>query len=428
MSLRSSVLLLVLLLSAPPAPGAAPRPLRLVCAGSVTQPGGRPVPGARVALEGVPGAAATADADGHFAFTHVVRDATATAPQRFVLRASHRGWNLALPSGETTLAIELRGAAAPGSGARLEVRANDAEVAKAVARALETPGEAVVALDARFTRQIGREDRSAPKLTALEVVTLAVPEPAPAPPPLAAAPPASAPPERPESLRLFPGAPEPGSPRPAPPPASATVSTPPPGEPARDTVAARMPSPPPPAPAPRAPAPSAPAPSVAGPTPVLVSVPAPRPAVADTALRPGIRVSVRPETPAAASPDTPPAPGASPLRVVLGRAVPAAPAPPSGTPECRCRVNGTVEVRTERPVRGRPRVVVSLAGLPAARDTVALFMGPPRPFDLGHVPCGRYELEVRPLAARLARAEPDSTGFTCVAGGLRQFRVVLEPR
>jgi len=159
-----------------------------------------------------------------------------------------------------------------------------------------------------------------------------------------------------------------------------------------------------------------------------VSVAAPRPAVADTALRPGIRVSVRPETPAAAPSDTVAAPGASPLRVVLGRAVPAAPAPPSGTPECRCRVNGTVEVRSERPVRGRPRVVVSLAGLPAVRDTVVLFMGPPRPFDLGRVPCGRHELEIRPLAARLARAEPDSTGFTCVAGGLRQFRVVLEPR
>ena len=118
--------------------------------------------------------------------------------------------------------------------------------------------------------------------------------------------------------------------------------------------------------------------------------------------------------------------GAGPLRVALGRAVPATPAPAAA---CGCRVSGTVEVRPGRPVRGRPRVEVSLAGLSAPRDTVTLFMGPPRAFDLGHVPCGRRALEVRPLGPRrFARVEPDSTAFDCVAGGARRFRVVLEPR
>jgi len=140
------------------------------------------------------------------------------------------------------------------------------------------------------------------------------------------------------------------------------------------------------------------------------------PVVADTVVRPGFRVSVRPESPPAET---------SPLRVVLGRAVEERPA----AGECGCRVSGTVEVRSERPVRGRPRVVVSLADLPAPRDTVAIFMGPPRPFDLGRVPCGRHRLALTPLAARrLTRVEPDSTGFVCVAGGMQQFRVVLEPR
>jgi hypothetical protein len=59
---------------------------------------------------------------------------------------------------------------------------------------------------------------------------------------------------------------------------------------------------------------------------------------------------------------------------------------------------------------------------------VAIFMGLPRPFYLGRVPCGRHVLEVRPLAARLARVEPDSMDFTCAAGGAHQFRVVLEQR
>ena len=94
-----------------------------------------------------------------------------------------------------------------------------------------------------------------------------------------------------------------------------------------------------------------------------------------------------------------------------------------------CRVNGTVEVRPESPVYGGPRVVVTLASQPALRDTVAIFMGPPRSFDLGRVPCGRHELVVLPLSGRrLVRVEPDSTGFACEAGGVRQFRVVLEPR
>ena len=50
------------------------------------------------------------------------------------------------------------------------------------------------------------------------------------------------------------------------------------------------------------------------------------------------------------------------------------------------------------------------------------------PENLGRVPCGRHELEVRVLGSRLARVAPDSLGFTCVAGGGPQLRVVLEPR
>jgi hypothetical protein len=366
MPLRLSLLPLALLLGAPAlASAASAAPVRFIVTGSVTEPGGRPVPGARIALEGVPGAAVVADAEGRFALSHEAPAVTLEAPLRLVVRARHRGWNLALPSGASALAVELR-RVATGDSARLEVRAGDAAVAQAVARALAAGEGAVVALEARFTRLVGREDRSAPVLSALATVTLAV-----RPPPAAAAGPveapvATAPPERPESMRLFPRLPETA-------------------------------------------------------VPVAVAPPAP-----DTALRPGIRVLVRPEPVAPVAADTVAAPGASPLRVALGRAVPTAPAPVA---ECGCRLRGTVEVRPGRPVRGRTRVEVSLAGLPAPRDTVTLFMGPPRAFDLGLVPCGRRALEVRPLGPRrFARVEPDSTAFDCVAGGARWFRVVLEPR
>lgn len=396
MTLRPLLILLALLPAAPPAGGAGVA-LRFVFTGTVTEPGGRPVRGARVVLEGPPAAAVLTDAGGAYALAHEL-PAVASSPSRLVLRASHRGWRFALPSGETCLALELRRVAV-GDSVRLEVRANDDGAAKAVARALAAGGGAPVALEARFTRLVGREDRAEPDLSALELVTLEAP--APAAPPVA-----SAPAERPESLRLFPGAPDrvAGSPTaaapsvPAAPPAAVPAVTP-------------------------APAAAAPAEPVATPA---HAAPPPVPVVPDTAMRPGIRVSLRANSATTSAADTVVHRETNPLRVALGRAVPAAPG--SDADGCHCRVSGTVEVRSERPVRGRPRVVVSLAGAPAPRDTVEIFMGPPRPFDLGRVPCGRHELEVRVLGSRLARVAPDSLGFTCVAGGGPQLRVVLEPR
>ena len=92
-------------------------------------------------------------------------------------------------------------------------------------------------------------------------------------------------------------------------------------------------------------------------------------------------------------------------------------------------MKGTVEVSSDRPLRGALRVVVSLADVPALRDTVVLFMGPPRPFDLGRVPCGSHRLEVRPLSARrFTVAPPALDAFDCAAGRTQQFRVVLAPR
>ena len=376
MSPRLLLLVPAMLLSVPSAHGAAPAPrsVRIVVTGTVTHPGGRPVRGARVELAGAPGAVDMADAEGRYALAHLVPDVAAAARERLrlVLRARHRGWNLALPSGAPSLAVELRLAPAAGDGGRLEVRSNDPAVAKVVAQALGSAADAVVVLEGRFVRLVGPEDGELPELTALEVTTVAAP---PAAPPL------------------------------APPPAAPAAS---------DSAAAPRVAPPLPAPGPpRAAAePEAPAASAAG---------------ADTVSRPGFRVSLRSDT-AAAEPAPAPGPAESPLRVVLGRAVPgrSAAAPEA---ECACRVNGTVEVRPESPVYGGPRVVITLASQPALRDTVAIFMGPPRSFDLGRVPCGRHELVVLPLSGRrLVRVEPDSTGFACEAGGVRQFRVVLEPR
>jgi len=398
MPLRPAWFLLALLLAAP-RPAAA---LRLVVTGSVTEPGGRPVPGACVVLEGAPGAPALTDAAGRYALAPTLAGPTAAAPLRLVLRAAHRGWNLALPSGAPALVLELRRAGS-GDTARTEVRSSDAAVAKAVAAALGSGAEVPVELEARFTRRLGREDRSTPEPTAFALVVPSAMNAAVAPDSTPPAPPA--PPERPESLRLFPGAPDP-----LPPPVVPLA----PDSAREETVATR----------PAATAPIAPAPAttvvtvgIAAADSGITGPPITESAAADTTVRPGLRVSVRPE----GRPAVPVA-----LRVVLGRAVDEPAPAPDG---CDCRVGGTVEVRSERPVRGEPRVLVALADRPAARDTVTIFMGPPRPFDLGRVPCGRHELRVTPLGGRrLALVAPDSTAIGCAAGDVRQIRVVLEPR
>jgi hypothetical protein len=92
-------------------------------------------------------------------------------------------------------------------------------------------------------------------------------------------------------------------------------------------------------------------------------------------------------------------------------------------------VEGTVEVRSEKPLN-RPLVVtLSLMDAPAYRDSVELFMGSPRSFRLGNVPCGSHELMIRTSTSRRFTAiEPLSTAFDCIADRLRQVRVVLVPR
>jgi len=478
---------------------ACARAAHFVFTGSVVEPGGRPVRDAQVLLLGRLEPAAVTDAEGRFAFTCDVPDLAApgAATLRFALHASRRGWNLALPSGAATLVVELTRVRAPDGGPRLEVRSNEAAVAKAVALALGAAGDATVALDGRFTRLVGKEDRAEPALTALETVALAAePERTVAaapflsrgPAPVAAAPadtapaaaiatrapsasrsaPSLAPPTASASApapapRLAPPSASPFAPSLAPPTASASATVP---EPRLAPPSASSPAPPlapPSAPPPARPsspperpesmrlfpsapdrgAPPPPPPAVSAPHPDTLPAPAPRlikpaavrshvPAAPDTAARPGIRLVVEPDT-AGVAPGTGTAGGreggGGVLRVALGRAVPDAPAVGPAPKVCECRVKGTVEVRSDRALPGTLRVVVSLADAPAIRDTVDLFMGPPRPFDLGRVPCGIHRLGIEPLSAKryVVRA-PGLDAFDCAAGWSHQVRVILEPR
>lgn len=118
----------------------------------------------------------------------------------------------------------------------------------------------------------------------------------------------------------------------------------------------------------------------------------------------------------------PPAPASAPD--TLKRAV-AAPAIP-----CDCRLVGTVEVESDRPIEDRLRIIVRVQEQPAFADTVELYMGSPRPFRIAGLPCGDHHLDVSPLSRRRFRVvSPDPTqSLPCTSGTLIQPRVILVPR
>jgi hypothetical protein len=110
---------------------------------------------------------------------------------------------------------------------------------------------------------------------------------------------------------------------------------------------------------------------------------------------------------------------------------PAVEEPPTPTTEpCGCRIEGTVEVRSDRPLASRVRVAVSLPWYPALADTVELFMGSPRGFVIPVAPCGPERLKVTVLGSQKfdVVSRDAMAGFKCQAGELHHLRVVLQPR
>lgn len=92
---------------------------------------------------------------------------------------------------------------------------------------------------------------------------------------------------------------------------------------------------------------------------------------------------------------------------------------------CACRLRGTVEVDWDRPLEQDLPVEIVLTGPASQRAEVELFIGSPREFHMGPLPCGTYRLEVRPGGRlRYALARGDSR-IEC--RGSAQVRVVLTP-
>jgi hypothetical protein len=95
---------------------------------------------------------------------------------------------------------------------------------------------------------------------------------------------------------------------------------------------------------------------------------------------------------------------------------------------CTCSVRGTVEIDWKRPLEDHTTVRLELdaPGAPAAE--VTLFMGAPREFRFGPLPCGTWHLRVRAIGRlRYAPADGD-TLRALVCTGATETRVVLKPR
>jgi hypothetical protein len=107
----------------------------------------------------------------------------------------------------------------------------------------------------------------------------------------------------------------------------------------------------------------------------------------------------------------------------------APPALADGEP-CSCRIEGTVEVSSDKPLPKRARVMISLVPNPAINTTVELFMGSPREFRLTGAPCGPQRLRLTNLGTMHFDivSQEALNGFQCEPGKLHQFRIILKPR
>ncbi len=98
--------------------------------------------------------------------------------------------------------------------------------------------------------------------------------------------------------------------------------------------------------------------------------------------------------------------------------------------DCACRIRGTVEIHPDHLLTRRLELIVALREAPAVRDTIQLFMGSPRAFELAPLRCGIWHVDVDAVARKTFTivSADGRQPLDCREGGLRQLRIVLEPR
>lgn len=312
------------------------------------------------------------------------------------VRAERSGRRLSIATGPPLLAIELSLVAGADGVANVRVRSDVQSAATGVVAAFASDGTTTATITADFSEAPSTTAATLRFSEETPVPGLAAPKSAPP-----ARPPAATPQTKPETPKVAPSKPKP-VPAPSKPVAAKPVapSAPGKGAPGRKTLPQDEPL-------------------TASPRARTVQVPA-LPAPDSTATKP----------PLTGAPTVAPPVNPAPSRVhrIEAFANPPAPRSPADT-VCVCRMRGTVEVEWDRPKEERFKVRLVLDRWPAWTRDVQLFMGPPREFLFGPVPCGDHRLEVRTRSRlRYTLADGDSSMIVhCDGEGVTQVRLVLTP-
>jgi hypothetical protein len=432
--------LICILAPAAPADTREALPLRFIdVIGQVSDPAGLGLAGVEVALEGVRDVSATTDASGSYTLTVPIASLGDPARKAVTKRVSARrpGWGFNLRNGQGELLVEWR--MQKGSDPlRCRVRSNVLQSVDAITAALRRGDRNALIANVDFVGSEGgsRSSRASLRSEAITVVG------APADDAPAVAAPAASPAETPKVARAERSrTPAPATPR--------AVERKQPEAPSRAEVDAPVPSNPPvvaPVPATRA---AARPRSVTIRTDSLSANAAARRRTDSPSSRPRIRRIEAQERALVPAPDTAaagivrlPGPGVTQSDASLIRRFETTPGGAvgpgdlrsedvlAGEGECGCRIRGTVEIHPDHLLTRRLDLLVTLRESPAVRDTIQLFMGSPRAFELPVVRCGTWHIEVDAVARReFAIVSADGRGpVDCREGGLHQLRVVLTPR
>jgi hypothetical protein len=94
---------------------------------------------------------------------------------------------------------------------------------------------------------------------------------------------------------------------------------------------------------------------------------------------------------------------------------------------CRCSVRGTVEIDWRRPLEDHTSIRLELDAPGAKSAEVSLFMGTPREFRFGPLPCGTWRLTVKAMG-KLRYTDARGTAPRIIpCSGMVETRVILVP-
>src|SRR5439155_18827502 len=94
---------------------------------------------------------------------------------------------------------------------------------------------------------------------------------------------------------------------------------------------------------------------------------------------------------------------------------------------CECRIDGTIEVRSDRTLPEPVPVGLWLDEEPARRDSVELLLGSPQVFQLWARGCGTHRIQFETYSRLRFSLLSELPQVDCTRRGPQQIRIVLTP-